>query len=63
MYPAEVKIKDNTESITSASYLYSLLSIGRDGQLLKQEYLVERLQSSFRTGILFSNMKSPSHEC
>ena len=37
-------------------------------KLLKQRYLVERLQSSFRkfmvdTGILFSSMKYPSHEC
>ena len=31
MYPAELEIKDITESITSASYLD--LSIGRDGQL------------------------------
>ena len=30
MYPAELEIKDTTESTTSASYL---LSIGRDGQL------------------------------
>ena len=33
MYPAELGIKDTTESITSASYLDLLLSIGRDGQL------------------------------
>ena len=33
MYPAELEIKDNTESRTSASYLDLLLSIGRDGQL------------------------------
>ena len=32
MYPAELEIKDTTESTTSASYL-DLLSIGRDGQL------------------------------
>ena len=30
MYPAELEIKDNTESTTSASYLDLLLSIGRD---------------------------------
>ena len=34
MYLAELEIKDTTESITSASYLDLLLSIGRDGQLL-----------------------------
>ena len=34
MYPAELEIKDTTESTTSASYLHVdlLLSIGRDGQ-------------------------------
>ena len=33
MYPAELEIKDTTESTTSASYLDLQLSIGRDGQL------------------------------
>ena len=33
MYSAELEIKDTTERITSASYLYLLLSIGMDGQL------------------------------
>ena len=33
MYPAELEIKDITESTTSASYLDLLLSIGRDGQV------------------------------
>ena len=33
MYPAELEIKDTTESTTSASYLDLLMSIGRDGQL------------------------------
>ena len=33
MYPAELEIKDTTESTTSASFLDLLLSIGRDGQL------------------------------
>ena len=32
MYPAELVIKDTTGSITSASYLELLLSIGRDGE-------------------------------
>ena len=32
-YPAELEINNTTESITSASYLDLLLSIGRDGQL------------------------------
>ena len=130
MYPAELEIKEITESTTSASYLDLLLSIGRDSQLhtsiydkrddfnfhitnfpfmssiipsspaycvfiskliryaracsstecfilrsrrlssklFKQEYLVERLKRHLGrfmvdTGILFSNMKSPSREC
>ena len=33
MYPAEIEIKDTTESTTSASYLDIILLIGRDGQL------------------------------
>ena len=33
MYPAELEIKDTTESTTSASYLDLLLSIERDSQL------------------------------
>ena len=33
MYPAELEIKDTTESITSVSYLNLLLSIRRDCQL------------------------------
>ena len=33
MYPAELEIKDTTESTTSASYLDLLLSIWRDGQI------------------------------
>ena len=32
-HPAELEIKDTTESITSASYLNLPLSIGRDGKL------------------------------
>ena len=38
MYPAELEIKDTTESSTSASYLNLLLSIGRDGQLRTSLY-------------------------
>ena len=33
MYPAELEIKNKTESNNSASYLDLFLSIGRDGQL------------------------------
>ena len=32
MYPIELGTKDTTDSNTFASYLYFLLSIGRDGQ-------------------------------
>ena len=35
IYPAELEIKDTTESITSASYLYLLLSIWSDVNLVK----------------------------
>ena len=38
MYPAELEIKDTTESITSASYLDLLLSIESDGQLRTSLY-------------------------
>ena len=38
MYPAELEIKDTTESNTSASYLDLLLSIGRHGQLRTSLY-------------------------
>ena len=38
MYPAELEIKNTTESNTSASYLDLLLSIGKDGQLRTSLY-------------------------
>ena len=38
MYPAELEIKDTTESTSSASYLDLLLLIGRDGQLHNSIY-------------------------
>ena len=38
MYPAELEIKDTTDSITSAYYLDLLLSIERDGQLFTSIY-------------------------
>ena len=38
MYPAELEIKDTTESNTSASFLDLLLSIERDGQLRTSLY-------------------------
>ena len=45
MYPAELKIKDITESITSASYLDSLLSIWRDGQLHTSIFMTNEMIS------------------
>ena len=38
VYPAELEIKDTTESITFASYLDLLHSIGRDGKLHNSIY-------------------------
>ena len=38
MYPAELEIKDTTESNTSASYLDLFLLIGRDGKLRSSHY-------------------------
>ena len=38
MYPAELEIKNTTESNTFVSYLDYLLSIGRDGQLRTSLY-------------------------
>ena len=39
MYPIELEIKDMTESNTSASYLYLLQSIGRDGHFRTSLYI------------------------
>ena len=33
IYPVEFELKDTTENTTSASYIYLLMSIWRDGQL------------------------------
>ena len=41
MYPAELEIKDTTESNTSASYLDLLLSIESDGQLRTSLYDID----------------------
>ena len=55
MYPAELKIKDTTESTTSASFLYLLLSIGRDYQLYTSIY-DKRDDSNFHiTNLSFLN--------
>ena len=47
MNPAELEINDTTESITSASYLYLLRSIGRDGKLYHISIYDERDDFNF----------------
>ena len=60
MYPAELKIKDETESNTSASYLDLLLSIERDGQLRTSLY-DKRDEFDFQiTNFLFLISNKPS---
>ena len=49
MFPAELEIKDTTESITSAPYLDLLLSIGRDGQLTTNEMILISTSQTFRS--------------
>ena len=59
MYPAELEIKDTTESNTSASYLDLLLSISRDGKL--RTFLYDRRDDfNFHiTNFPFLNSKHP----
>ena len=60
MHPAELEIKDTTESITSVSYLDLLLSIGRDWQLHTSIY-DERDDINFHiTNFPFLNSNIPS---
>ena len=60
MYPAELEIKNTTESNTSASYLDLLLSIGRDGQLQISLY-DKRDDFNFHiTNFLFLSSNIPS---
>ena len=60
MYPAELEIKNTTESNTSASFLDLLLSIGRDGQLRTSLY-DERDYFNFHiTNFPFLRSNSPS---
>ena len=63
MYPAELEIKDTTESTTSASYLDLLLSIWRDGQLHTSIY-DKRDDFNFHITnfpFLSSNISSPAY--
>ena len=61
MYPAELEIKNTTESNTSASYLDLLLSIGRNGQLRTSLYDTRDDFNFHITNFPFlsSNMPSP----
>ena len=60
MYPAELEIKDTTESNTSASYLELFLSIESDGQLRTSLY-DKRDDSNFHiTNFLFLSSNIPS---
>ena len=60
MYPAELQIKDTTESNTSASYLDLLLSIESDGQLCTSLY-VKRDDFNFHiTNFPFLSSSIPS---
>ena len=60
MYPAELEIKDTTESTTSASYLDLLLSIGRDGQLHTSIYDKRDDFNSHITNFPFLSSNIPS---
>ena len=55
MYPAELEIKDTTESITSASYLNLLLLIERDGQLHTSIY-DQRDDFNFRRSMAYLSL-------
>ena len=78
MYPAELEIKDTTESTTSASYLDLLLSIGRNGQLHTSIYdkrddfnfhitnfpfLSSNIPSSPAYGVFISQLRRYSRAC
>ena len=78
MYPADLEIKDTTDSITSASYLDLLLSIGRDGQLHTPIYdkrddfnfhithfpfLSSNITSSPAYGVFISQLKRDARAC
>ena len=78
MYPAELEIKDKTESNTSASYLDLLLSIESDGQLRTSLYdkrddfnfhitnflfLSSNISSSPAYGVFISQLNRYSRAC
>ena len=62
MYPAELEIKDTTESNTSASYLYLLLSIESDSQLRtsiydKRDDFNFRISQTFRSWVAIFHLR------
>ena len=64
MYPAELEIKDTTESTTSASYLDLLLSIGRDGQfsnfhLRQARWFQFSTSQTFRSWVVIFHHRRP----
>ena len=64
MYPAELEIKDTTESTTSASFLDLLLSIGRDGQLhtlpsTTSEMISISTSQTFRSWVVIFHLRRP----
>ena len=68
MYPAELEIRDTTESNTSASYLDLLLSIESDGQLRtslydKREFLSSNIPSSPAYGVFISQLIRYARAC
>ena len=60
MYPAELEIKDKTESNTSASYLDLHLSIERDGQLRTSLYDKRDYFNFHTTNFPFRSSNIPS---
>ena len=59
-YPAELGIKDTTESVTSDSYIDLLLSIDRDGQLHNSIYYRQDDFHFHITNVLFLRSNIPS---
>ena len=64
MYPAELEIKDTTESNTSASYYDLLMSIGRDGQLRTSFYdknvtILTSISQTFRSWVAIFHLRQP----
>ena len=59
MYPAELEIKDTTESTTSVSYLDLLLSIGRDGHLHPSIYDKRDDFKTFRSCVVIFQLRRP----